>query len=171
MRILTLASAAAVSLLAQTPDKPLVSSAKAMFLQTKDVITRSAEKMPEEHYSFKPVPEVRSFAQVLGHIADAQYPICSAPTGTRKAPPGVEKSKTAKADIVAALGAAFSFCEEVINGMTEAQAVEMMSFFGGQRTKVSIIDFNTAHNFEHYGNLVTYMRLKGIVPPSSEPRR
>jgi uncharacterized damage-inducible protein DinB len=171
MKSLMLAAAAALSLSAQAPEKPLVSSAKAMFLQTKDVITRSAEKMPDEHYAFKPTPEVRSFAQILGHIADAQHSICSAATGTRKAPPGVEKSKSGKAEIVPALKEAFAYCEEVIDGMTEAQAVEMMNFFGGQRTRISEIDFNTAHNYEHYGNLVTYMRLKGIVPPSSEPRR
>lgn len=171
MRILTLAGFTAAALLAQAPEKPLVSSAKAMFLQTKNVITASAAKMPEEHYAFKPTPDVRSFGQILGHVADAQYGLCSAPTGTRKASPGVEKSKTAKADIVAALAEAFAFCEGVIDNMTEAQAVETMNFFGGPRTKISVIDFNTAHNFEHYGNLVTYMRLKGIVPPSSEPRR
>lgn len=171
MRILTLASFAAAALFAQAPEKPLVSSAKAMFLQTKDVITRSAEKMPEEHYSYKPTPEVRSFGQIIGHIADAQYGLCSASTGTRKAPPGVEKSKTAKADLVAALGEAFAYCEGVIGAMTEAQASETVNFFGGQRARISVFDFNTAHNYEHYGNLVTYMRLKGVVPPSSEPRR
>ncbi len=171
MRILTLASAAALSLLAQAPEKPLIASAQAMFQQTKNVIIRSAEKMPEEHYSFKPTPDVRSFGQILGHVADAQYSICGAGSGTRKAPPGVEKSKTAKADIVTALNDAFAFCEGAMAAMTEAQAVELIILFGSQRTRVSVLDFNSGHNFEHYGNLVTYMRLKGIVPPSSEPRR
>ena len=79
---------------------------------------------------------------------------------------------TTKAQLTKALQDAFAVCDKVIAGMTDAQAMETTKFFvGGQSTRGMIIAFNTAHNFEHYGNIVTYMRLKGLVPPSSEPRR
>jgi hypothetical protein len=84
--------------------------------------------------------------------------------------PGIEKSKTSKADLVKALNDAFAYCDKAYDGMTDAKAVETVKFFGGDRAKLTVLSFNNAHNDEHYGNLVTYMRIKGLVPPSSEQR-
>ncbi len=133
-------------------------------------ILRSAEKMPEADFSFKPVEGVRTYGQLLAHIADANYGICGAARGEKPPVSGIEKSKTTKADIVAALNESFTWCDEAYNGLTDAKAVEMVKFFGGERTRGAVLAFNTMHDYEHYGNLVTYMRMKGIVPPSSEPR-
>ena len=92
--------------------------------------------------------------------------------GEKKAPaPGVEKSKTTKADLLVALKTALDYCDQAYKAVTEPNASEKVSFFGGDRTNLSVLSFNTMHLYEHYGNLVTYMRLKGVVPPSSEPRK
>jgi uncharacterized damage-inducible protein DinB len=150
---------------------PLSAGAKATFGIAKNNILKSADKMPEENYAFKPTPDVRSYGQILGHIADAQYGFCSAALGETNPAPGIEKSKTSKADLVKALNEAFAYCDKAYNGMTDAHAGEIVKFFGREQAKLTVLAFNTAHDFEHYGNLVTYLRLKGLVPPSSEQRR
>ena len=147
----------------------VTADAKAMHDMTKGNILKAADKMPEEHYSFKPTPDVRSFGQLVGHIADAQYGICGRAGTMQRPSEGIEKTKTSKADLVAALKTAIEACDAVYAALTDAQAVEKVKFFGGaERTKLSVLFFNTTHNYEHYGNIVTYMRLKGLVPPSSE---
>jgi uncharacterized damage-inducible protein DinB len=149
---------------------PLMASIKAQHDQAKDYITKTAEMVPENLYSFKATPEVRSIAQLLGHIADATNGICGSAGGGKAAPLAAEKSMTTKAQLTKALADAFAVCDKVIAGMTDQQAMETTKFFiGGQSTRGMIVAFNTAHNFEHYGNLVTYMRLNKIVPPSSAP--
>jgi uncharacterized damage-inducible protein DinB len=167
---------AALLLNAQTqpaapPSDPISSGTKDIYNLAKNNIIKSAEKMPEENYSFKPTPEVRSYGQILGHIADAQYLFCSAAMGETNPAPGIEKSKTSKADLVKALNDAFAYCDKTYNGMTDAHAGDMVKFFGRDRAKLTVLVFNNSHDFEHYGNLVTYLRIKGLVPPSSEPRR
>jgi uncharacterized damage-inducible protein DinB len=154
---------------AQTPANPMSTGTKTIYTIVKTNVTRAADKMPEVNYSFKPTPEVRSFAQLIGHIADAQYIFCSMATGKPNGGPGVEKNKTSKADLVAALKKAFSYCDEVYDGLTDASAAEIIKFPGRDASRITALDFNTAHMDEHYGNIVTYMRLKGLVPPSSEP--
>jgi len=149
---------------------PIAGGQKFLYTMTKNNIIKSAEKMPEENYSFKPTPDVRSFGQLLGHVADAQYLFCSPVLGKPNPAPGVEKSKTAKADLMQALKDAFAFCDQAYDGTTDAQAAEIVKFFGNDQAKVTVLSFNTVHNNEHYGNLVTYLRMKGLVPPSSERR-
>lgn len=156
---------------AQAPDlKTLTGGAKALQNQVSGVILRSAEKMPEEHFSFKPTPDVRSFGALLGHIADAQYLFCSAVIGEKNPAPGVEKTKSSKADLTQALKDGFAYCDKAY-AIADSDAATAVKFFGGERTKLNVLSFNTSHNYEHYGNLVTYMRMKGLVPPSSEGRR
>jgi uncharacterized damage-inducible protein DinB len=165
LKISSLGVAVAALAFAQNP---LSTNSKAMYTGVKNNIVRAAEKMPEENYAFKPTPEVRSFAQLLGHIADAQYLFCSPVLGEKNPAPGIEKSKSAKADLAEALKAAFAYCDKAYDAQTDAAAAEMVTFFGSQRPKLGVLDFNVSHNNEHYGNIVTYMRLKNLVPPSSE---
>jgi uncharacterized damage-inducible protein DinB len=147
---------------------PWMASIKSQHDQAKGYILKTAEVIPENLYSFKATPEVRSIAQLLGHIADATNGICGGAGGGKAAPIGAEKSMTTKAQLTKALADAFATCDKVIADMTDAQAAETTKFFiGGQSTRGMIVAFNTAHNFEHYGNLVTYMRLNKIVPPST----
>jgi len=160
-----------VAMHAQSAADPLSTAIKGIYNISKNDVVRAADKMPEENYAFKPTPEVRSFGQIIGHVADAQYLFCSSATGETNPAPGIEKSKTSKADLVKALNDAFAYCDKAYNGMTDAHAADMVKFFGRDQPKLSILAFNSAHNMEHYGNLVTYMRIKGLVPPSSEQRK
>jgi uncharacterized damage-inducible protein DinB len=147
---------------------PLVDGAKMDYQEVKTNVLRSAEQVPEALYSYKPTPEVRSFGQLFGHIADANYEICAAAAGEKAPATGVEKRLSAKADLVKALGESFGYCDKVFNSLTDAKAPAIGNFFGRPMSKLSIMTTNTSHDNEHYGNLVTYLRLNKMVPPSSQ---
>ena len=152
----------------QAPD-PTVASTKGTFDLVKGNILKAAAQVPDDMYAFKPTPDVRSMGALFAHIADANFGICAAASGEKPTMSGIENEKTAKKDVVAALEASFTFCESAFSGMTSARANETVKFFlPGTHTRIGILAFNTAHDFEHYGNVVTYMRLKGLVPPSSQ---
>lgn len=152
------------------PANPISASQSKMYTMLSGVVVAAAEKMPEENYSFKPTPEVRSFGQLVGHLADSQYFFCSSAGGENKSSGGVEKNKTNKAELVAALKDAVAYCSKVYAGMTDAKGSEMMKMMNQDFAKLTVLSANTAHDYEHYGNMVTYMRLKGIVPPTSEKK-
>jgi uncharacterized damage-inducible protein DinB len=151
-----------------TPENPLSIWNKVAYARVKDILMRSAQKMPEENYGFKPVDTVRSYGQIVGHVADAQYLFCS--IALREKNPGldIEHTKTTKADLIAALNTAFVYCDKAYDTMTDATAVQMIKLFGSDAPRISALTVNNMHNLEHYGNLTTYLRTKGIVPPSSE---
>ncbi len=155
--------------LAVAQDNPFSAFNKQAFGQMKVWILGSAEKMPEQNYSFKPTDAVRSFGQVVGHVADAQYLFCSTVLGEKNPALKVEQTKTSKADLIAALKEAFAYCDKAYDGMTDAAATQTVKLFGGDMPKPIVLTVNDMHLSEHYGNLVTYLRLKNIVPPSSEP--
>jgi uncharacterized damage-inducible protein DinB len=155
--------------LAVAEDNPLSAFNKSAYGQLTNTLLRSAEKMPEENYSFKPTDAVRSWGQILGHVADAQYLFCSVVLGEKNAAPKIEQTKTSKADLIAALKDAFAYCDKAYDGMTDASAPQIVKFFGRDMPKIGVLSANNMHFAEHYGNLVVYMRLKNIVPPTSEP--
>src|SRR6267143_2735712 len=157
--------------LAQTPDLKSASGyPKMVQKQVTAWIERAAEKMPEDEYAFKPAPAVRSYGQILGHIADADYLFCSAFLGENNPSPATEKTKTTKSELTSALHDAFAYCNRAYDRLTDVNANETVKAFGQERNKLGVLWFNASHNLEHYGNLVVYMRLKGIVPPSSDPK-
>jgi uncharacterized damage-inducible protein DinB len=143
-------------------------SMKGQYEMAKMWITKSAALMPEADYSFKPTPDVRSFGQVLGHIANAVGMICVAPTGAKSPLAGDAEKLATKAEVTKALGDVFAACDKVWAGVTPSWNTEMVDFFGKSQSKMAVIAFNTSHAFEHYGNLVTYLRLKKLVPPSTQ---
>ena len=159
----------------QTPTNPnpLTSSNKMFYDGGTMLLLLSAEKVPEEYYNFKPTDAVRSFGQIVGHVADAQYGFCSVVLGEKDPNPKIEKTKTSKADLIAALKDAFAYCDKAYDGMTDASAAQMVKFSSPMGVlptpKLGLLTANIGHNALHYGNLVTYMRLKNIVPPSSDP--
>lgn len=147
---------------------PLTAGTKGTYDIVKGCITKAAAQVPEEHYSFKPTPEVRSFGGLIGHIADSNFGICAGAAGEKSPMGDIEKSKTTKTDLVKALADSFAYCDKVFAGMNDAKGAEKVKFFTGEQPRLTVLAFNTAHDFEHYGNIVTYMRLKGMVPPSSQ---
>jgi uncharacterized damage-inducible protein DinB len=126
--------------------------------------------MPEDKYGFKPSDDVRSYGQLLAHVAQANHGICAMAMGEKSKVSGLEKSKTTRADIIQALNESIAYCDQVIDGLTEAKATEKVTFFRGERTRAGVLMFNVMHDMEHYGNVVTYLRMNKIVPPSSEGR-
>jgi uncharacterized damage-inducible protein DinB len=166
----TLIPLLSISVCAMAQDNPFSGAIKAEYGIARMTITRAAEKMPEDNYAFQPTPEIRTFGQLVGHVADAQYLFCSTVLGEKSPATGSnEKTKTSKADLVAALKDAFAYCDKAY-AMTDATAAEPVKFFGNPTNRLGVLAFSNMHDYEHYGNMVTYMRLKGIVPPSSEPR-
>jgi uncharacterized damage-inducible protein DinB len=149
-------------------DNPLSTFNKTAYGAVKNILVHTAEKMPEENYNFKPAATVRSFGQILGHVAD-QYMFCSIELSEKNPDLKIEQTKTSKADLIAALKGAFAYCDKAYDAMTDAAAPQMVSLFGRDMPKLSVLNVNTMHSMEHYGNLVTYLRLKNIVPPTSEP--
>jgi uncharacterized damage-inducible protein DinB len=148
---------------------PLSAYNKAFYEGVKAMILRSAEKMPEENYNFKPTEAVRSFGQIIGHVADAQYIFGALVLGQKNPTPKIEQTKTSKADLIAALKVAFAYCDKAYDGMTDASARDLVKFFRSDTPKVGVLTANLLHTMGHYGNLATYMRMKNIIPPSSEP--
>ncbi|HVO97559.1 MAG TPA: DinB family protein [Bryobacteraceae bacterium] len=146
---------------------PMSKETKDMYTAVKGYILKSAEKMPEANYSFKASPDVRSYGAILGHLIDDQYFFCAAAKGEAKES-NAEKTITTKAGLVEGLKAAFAYCDSSYDSLTDAKSGQMMKFGRGERSLNGILNFNIAHDFEHYGNLITYLRIKGLVPPSSE---
>jgi uncharacterized damage-inducible protein DinB len=167
-------AAVPVALLAQAPapapDNPISDSEKRVYAMLSGVVITAAEKVPEESYSFKPAPDVRSFGQLVGHLADSSYFFCSVAAGETKPASDAEKTKTTKADLVAALKDAVAYCNSTYAGMTDAKGSQMTKLMNLDLAKLTVLAANFAHTYEHYGNMSTYMRIRGIVPPSSEKR-
>jgi len=157
-------------LLAQAAATTMTQATKAQFDLVKGYLAKTAEKVPEDVYSFKPTPEVRSLGQVIGHIADGNFSFCAIAAGEKAPQGGFEKGKTSKADLVKGLNDSIAYCDRVFAGMDDRKGTENVKFFNGSQTpRLAVLAYNNSHCNEHYGNLVTYMRLKGIVPPSSAP--
>lgn len=153
---------------AAPPANPITASEKGFYSFVSRAVVAGAEKMPEENYSFKPTPEVRSFGQLVGHVADASFMFCSTVSGETNPSKDIEKTKTSKADLVAAIKDAVAFCTKSFDSMTDAKGAQMIKLFNFDLARLTVFSINTAHTDEHYGNMVTYLRLKGIVPPTSE---
>ena len=164
--------AAVTVILASPPSlssqNPLVQSLKSLFDVTKTSIIVTAEMLNDEVYAFRPTDEVRSTGKILAHIADWQFNLCSSAAGeANPRPENFEETRTHKAEIIDALELGFAYCERVFAETTDARAVAATDLFGSPNTVAGVLAFNSVHNYEHSGNLVTYMRINGIVPPSS----
>jgi uncharacterized damage-inducible protein DinB len=134
-------------------------------------VLRSAEKMPADKYTFRPTPEVRTFAQQIAHIADDQYNLCAPARGdTRPAAyQAIERSTSTKPALIDALTKAFAYCDAAYDALTDASGAEPAS--NTDRTRFGMLNWNLWHTWEHYGNIVVYLRINNLVPPSSEPQQ
>lgn len=161
-------------------DSPIVASIKSSYTSLKSNLTKSAEMVPEAKYTFKPAgvaADVRSYGQLIGHIANANYMFCGGvagdPVSGERGPGGADYEKTtAKADLQKALAASFAACDKAfaaVNDRNAASAVTSLPI--GPTTKIGGLASNNVHLAEHYGNIVTYLRAMGMVPPSSQPSK
>jgi uncharacterized damage-inducible protein DinB len=177
IRSISLLSLAAV-LAAAVPhsDAPASPSAiaadRAIWTSTIGYITTAAEQMPESLYAYRPVATVRTFGELIAHIAGSQHMFCAAALGDKAtAEDDIEKTATTKAALVSALKASTAYCQKAY-AMADADAMKRpVELFGMKQSGLWAVLENTAHASEHYGNIVTYMRMLGMVPPSSQPQR
>lgn len=144
----------------------LVGSVAPLFEMVKGYIIAAAEQLPEDMYSYRPTEEVRTFGQIVGHVAMSQYWFCNGATGQTQEPENYEEL-TDKASLVEAVKTAFEYCAGAYT-MDDAMAMEEVELWGETGTRLWVLSYNMAHAWEHYGNLVTYMRENGLVPPSSQ---
>jgi len=164
---------AACALTGQSPD-PLSAEVRWTYSTIKNNLLKLAEKMPAENYGFRPTPEVETFGRRVAHIADANMNVCTGLNGERK--PLGAASKTSKAELVAALKESFAYCDRVFDALTDTTARETVSSrLGGPfppeptRSRLATLYNLVRHSNEMYGYMAVYLRLKGIVPPTSAP--
>jgi hypothetical protein len=159
---------------AQTPAAPALppttgpaSEVQRSFSTQRTNVVKAAEKMPEADFQFAPTPDIRTYARIVNHVTEAQFASCGILNGTKEIakPP----SDTAdKATIVAALKASFDECDKAYGALTDANVSEMLVVRGAKRSRIGLAWGNVSHDNEQYAELSTYLRLKGLVPPTSE---
>jgi uncharacterized damage-inducible protein DinB len=152
---------------ASGPDASAVGVAHELWQTSSGYVLAAAEQMPEARYSYKPSADVRTFGEVVLHVASAHQLLCGIVLGEKEKDLG---KPTAKADVVAALKASMRYCDRAY-AISDAQAMTPASVFDQPRTQLYALMANAWHDNEHYGNIVTYMRLQGMVPPSSQPKK
>jgi hypothetical protein len=150
-------------------DNPISADARQSYALVKNSLLKAAEKMPAEDYSFRTVPQVRTFGQMIAHVAGAQMLMCQVVQGEKttanaKFPP----PQTAKADLVAALKASFDYCDPVYASMTDRAGIAPVKWFRWNMSRLGLLNWNIAHDNEMYGIIGAFLRIKGLVPPSSE---
>ena len=145
-----------------TGPNPLTATLSLFRTNMQDKITTAADAMPESKYSYRPTKDVRSFGEIVTHVADISYILCSNVKG--EATPATTAAKGSKAEIVAYLKGAFAYCDGVYSGFTDAHLNDPADFWGHKTNKMFILTQVGNHDALHYGNLVTYLRLNGVVP-------
>lgn len=155
--------------MASASSSAAVSTAKDVWMVPHNFVVRALEQIPDSLLAFKPTPEVRSLGQLFGHIADGEHLFCSLALGEAMPNPFDvnEKTKKTKAELRQALQESLAHCDKAY-AQTDAAAQTPAEFFGRKGNRLFLLNMNGAHDYEHYGNIVTYMRLKGLVPPSSQ---
>ena len=141
---------------------PLTTTLSIFRTNMQDKIMKSADTMPESKYSYRPTKDVRSFAEILNHVADISYILCSNAKG--EAPPATGAAKVSKTEIVAYLKGAFAYCDGAYSGFTDAHLNDPADFWGHKTNKMFILTQVGNHDALHYGNLVTYLRLNDLEP-------
>ena len=164
---LTLASLANAQISPNLPNptgapNPLTTTLSIFRSNMQDKIMKSADEMPESKYSYRPAKDVRSFAEILNHVADISYILCSNAKG--EATPATATAKGSKTEIRVYLKGAFDYCDGAYSGFTDAHLNDPADFFGAKTNKMFILTQVGNHDALHYGNLVTYLRLNGLEP-------
>ena len=146
------------------PEEPMASVDIAA-LYTPHTIITAAKQMPEEYYSFRPTPELRSFGELMAHIAASNYEMAAIALGETAPVSEVTPTKT---EVIKALEASFGYSAKAREDMTKERKETLVKFMGGSQPAGNVLDFSVFHSLQHYGNVIVYMRLKGLIPPSSQ---
>ena len=131
-------------------------------------LLEAAELMPEADYLFKPTPETRPFGQLISHVALSQFSFCSFLQGG-PSPKAAEKEETprSKAELIALLKESATFCDPLVNAMTDEGMVQLMKVGPNEGARGLVVIGLITHGNEMYGTIAVYLRLKGIVPPTT----
>ena len=161
------AASAGISQTAQLEPDPAIGALQDGNAYLRNMMTRAAAQMSAEDYAFRPTPDVRSFGDILGHVADTNFFFCSAAKGEKPPVTRIEKTSTTRSEIEKILADSFEYCDQVYANIADLgnHTVELM---GRQRAPSVVLMFRNYHALLHYGNIITYMRLRGKVPPSSQ---
>lgn len=169
-RAIVLTALCATTVAAQDKSPSPTAEARALWKSSIGYITQAADELPESLYSYRPTPDVRTFGELFAHIAGSQKMYCAMALGDKVPGEGdVETTAKTKAAIVAALKESNSYCEKAYT-LQDDKLKAPVDVFGEQHPRFYALLANAGHNGEHYGNIVTYMRLNKMVPPSSRPR-
>jgi hypothetical protein len=152
-------------------DNPFSADARQSYALVKDSLLKAVDRMPAGDYSFRTTPKVRTFGEMIAHVADAQMLMCQVVTGEKTTDnPKFLPPKIAKSDLVASLKASFDYCDPVYASMTDAAGAAPVTWFRWKMSKLGLLNWNIAHDNEMYGIIGAFLRIKGLVPPSSEGR-
>lgn len=146
------------------PEEPMASVDIAALYSPRTIIT-AAKQMPEEYYSFRPTPEVRNFGELMAHIAESNFEMAAIVIG--ETAPVLEVAPT-KAEVIKALETSFDYSAKARENMTKERKETLVQFMGGTQPAGNVLDFSVFHSLQHYGNVIVYMRFKGLIPPSSQ---
>lgn len=141
---------------------------QAAYNRVKPNLLKAAEKMPEADFQYRPTADIRTFARIVNHVTEAQFHTCSALNGTAFDPKSVPSDTADKATVIAGLTASFAACDTAYGALTDASITEMLTLGKVKRSRIGMAWGNVSHDNEQYAELATYLRLKGLVPPSAE---
>jgi hypothetical protein len=140
----------------------------ASYNRLKPNVLKAAEKMPEADFQFKPTPEIRTFARIVNHVTEVQFHVCTALNGTAFDAKSVPSDTADKATVIAGLKASFAECDKAYSALTDATISETLTLGPVKRSRIGLAWGNVSHDNEQYAELSTYLRLKGLVPPTAE---
>lgn len=146
----------------------VMQSLRQMYEAGKNYVVATADQSPAEDFDFRPTESVRTLGQVIAHLADTHFVVCSIALGEPNPnASSVERAELDRDELIAALQRSYEYCDRAY-----AQSQQVLSapaeLFGQQTSRFHALNLNVSHDFEHYGNLVTYVRMRGRVPPSSQ---
>jgi DinB superfamily len=167
-RLLFIAIALGAAMCSAQDNNPFSADARQTYALVKSSLLRAADRMPAEYYPFRTVPAVRTFGEMIAHVADAQFLMCGVVKGEK--PAADARSKTSKDDLVAALKASFDYCDPVYASMTDAAGAVKVRWARWDMSRLGLLNWNISHDNEMYGIIAAFLRIKGLVPPSSEGR-
>jgi len=155
---------------ATAPAAPVGPAAEVLtaYNRLKPNVLKAAEKMPEADFQYKPTADIRTFARIVNHVTEAQFHVCSALNGTTVDPKAVPSDTADKATVIAGLKASFAACDTAYGALTDATINEVVTLGPVKRSRIGLAWGNVSHDNEQYAELSTYLRLKGIVPPTAE---
>jgi hypothetical protein len=161
-------------LMAQAQDaaaNPLTSTVRKILDDNAKNLVAAAEVMPAEKYSFTPSPDIRTFGQVVAHVAQVNNGVCAMLFKPAAAAPEKIEEKDPKDKLVSGLKASMDYCAQAFSKMTDANLSEMIPAFGGrQMTRLAVALIVTNDLIDHYAGMAIYLRMNSVLPPTAQKK-